>query len=773
MKVLLIHNFHRTNSSSGDDIVFNNEKDLLNKHGYEIKEYTRNNDEFDKANIIKKIVMIFGMFFSLKSYFDTKKIIKSFNPDIVHVHNFFPLVSPSVLLAAKKSNCKVVVTLHDTRLVCPCATSLCKNKICNKCIDGKYLRMIRYNCFKNSKLMSVIVAMIFNFYRKTKIFYNTIDKFICLNDTQIDLLKKCGFDENKIEKKYNFINSDLTVSPLNEIDDINLPGRYVLFYGRLGEEKGIRWLFEIWENINDIPLVIMGSGPLCNEVKKWALRKKNIYFIGYKNHFDCYKILKKSEFVIFPSIWYEGCSMVVLETFALNKTIIASDIGFTKEVIKNGINGFKIPLKDTNLFKEKIIKLWNDKKLLNNMSKNSLDYYNLKFTKENSYNKLKEIYNNLIETKKILYLRCAPYKINNDFYNLQEVGLAKGLHNCLGYKVDIIYYNDVNLIKRIDDNIRIIYMKGIKILRTGIYPTILLKKIYNDYDIVISSECNQLMSYILSKKKNNFYIYHGPYYNMFKIPFLEKIYYLMFAKSLNSVKKIFTKTNFSNEYLKKYGITNVITTGVGLDVDKFKNSNLDSSTNEVLKVLKKRKNILYVGSIIDRKNLIFIIRTFINYLENYNINVNLVIVGDGKKVYKNKCLNIIPEKYSKNFVWISKLKNAQLKYIYQNVDMFICASKKEIFGMALLEAMYFKVPVLSNKNAGACTLIKNKYNGFILDSYDVDVWSYKIDMILSNDNMCKKIGENANKTITNYYNWDTIANKMTKCFNNEVKDEQK
>ena len=150
MKILAIHNFHRKGSASGDDQVFKSETALLESHGNEVIRYTVSNDEFDAKNAIGKVISTFSMFWSFQNYRKVQKLIQKERPDIVHIHTFFPLLSPSILYAAKRSGVKVVATLHDTRFVCPCATSLRGTKLCNKCGDGHYFRMCKYGCFKNS-----------------------------------------------------------------------------------------------------------------------------------------------------------------------------------------------------------------------------------------------------------------------------------------------------------------------------------------------------------------------------------------------------------------------------------------------------------------------------------------------------------------------------------------------------------------------------------------------------------------------------------------------
>lgn len=389
MKILAIHNFHRKGSASGDDQVFKSETALLESHGNQVIRYTVCNDEFDNEGVWGKLKSAFGMLWSMKNYKAVKELCKKEKPDIVHVHTFFPLLSPSILYAAKICGCKVVATLHDTRFICPCATSLRDAHLCNKCGDGHYVRMFKYGCFKGSRLQSLLVAFIFKYHRIRRSFYNQIDRYICLNDNQIRLLEDIGFDKQKIKKKYNFV-PDTTVNS-EDVTIEGMPDRYVVFYGRIGEEKGIRILMKIWDEIS-IPLVVMGSGPLESEFRSWCEEKKDVHFLGYTEHNKTLSIVKKSEFVIFPSIWYEGCSMVVIEAESLGKALIASDLGFSSESIQNGVNGFKVQPGDVPGFRTKIEELWNNPEECKKLGMNARKDYEDKYTPEDNYKQLMDIY---------------------------------------------------------------------------------------------------------------------------------------------------------------------------------------------------------------------------------------------------------------------------------------------------------------------------------------------------------------------------------------------
>lgn len=390
MKILAIHNFHRAGSASGDDQVFKQETAMLEAHGHQVIRYSAINDSFDNAGALGKLATAFSMFWSCKHYREVKKLILQHKPDVVHIHTFFPLLSPSVLYAAKKYCGKVVATLHDTRFICPCATSLRGTQLCNACGDGNYFRMVKHGCFKGSRLQSFVVACIFTVHRWCKSFYKQIDRYVCLNENQIRLLKEIGFDEKKIIKKYNFV-PDVQVEG-GEFPE--LPDRYVLFYGRIGEEKGIRILQQIFDRVTEIPLVVMGGGPLAEDFAKWAETKPHVHYLGYTPHEKCLSIVKGGEFVVFPSIWYEGCSMVQIETESLGKALVATDLGFSVEAIENGVNGYKVPLNDVDGFIQHIRALWADPQLCRRMGENARLDYEKKYMPEDNYRQLIDIYEN-------------------------------------------------------------------------------------------------------------------------------------------------------------------------------------------------------------------------------------------------------------------------------------------------------------------------------------------------------------------------------------------
>lgn len=371
------------------------------------------------------------------------------------------------------------------------------------------------------------------------------------------------------------------------------------------------------------------------------------------------------------------------------------------------------------------------------------------------------------EIKKILYVRCAPYVLNFDSYNLQEVGLGSAFCR-KNYDFDLVYYSKENRdqeLKIENRKLTILWRKGFKLLRTAIYPFLLDKDFLNQYDIIIVSEYGQLMSHLIAKRHSNVYLYNGPYYNLFKIPLVEPIYDKLYCKKINrEMKKIFCKTQMAKEFIEKKGLTNTVVTGVGLDVAKFEaEKSILPETQDLIDKMSGKRNLLYVGSIIPRKNTELIVKTFVELKKNaQNNDLQLVLIGKGNSTYVQKCKEIIPENLKSSVIWCEFIKNAQLQYVYKNAYAFLLPSVQEIFGMVLLEAMYFGLPVVSSHSAGAGTLIQNNRNGLIVEQFSTSAWKTAIEKLLENKELAQNFGHEAQKTIKNEYMWDSIADKMLK-----------
>lgn len=367
--------------------------------------------------------------------------------------------------------------------------------------------------------------------------------------------------------------------------------------------------------------------------------------------------------------------------------------------------------------------------------------------------------------KKILYIRSGPYQVDTKSYNLQEVGLANAFAE-LNVQCDIVYYhkkkNFTQKITRGKHEINIFWRKGIRLLRSGIYPQLLNKEFLSKYDAVVISEYSQVMAVLLCRIHSNVYIYNGPYYNLFKIPFIEKIYDMMFVRKLeNNVNCVFCKTKMAKVYLESKGFTKCVVTGVGLDTEKFdKEDHIETETKELLQKMKGHKNIVYIGAISKRKNVKVIAKAFDIIKKDGDSGTQLVVIGKEENDCWKECEEQFSAQTKDAVIRVPFIKNAQLKYIYPCADVFLLPSIQEIFGMVLLEAMYFGVPTIASGSAGAKTLIEEGKSGYIIESFESEKWARKISELLENEYIRKEIGKAAADRIRKNFMWNSVAEKM-------------
>ena len=368
---------------------------------------------------------------------------------------------------------------------------------------------------------------------------------------------------------------------------------------------------------------------------------------------------------------------------------------------------------------------------------------------------------------KLLYLRNGPYKPQINHYNMQEIGFCKAFSD-YGWDCDILYYSDSNKNElyftntSTHTNINIFWQKGLKFLRTGIYTLILKKDFLNQYDLIITTEYSQIMTLLVSFFHKKVFLYTGPYYNLFKIPLAAFFYDLLFTRLINSrINHIFCKSQLALEYLSKKGYSKLSVLGVGFDPSKYEGIEISDSTKLIQNFLIENKCLLFVGSLDDRKNFPFLLKIF-NSIKKLDLGkeFKLVLIGKGKNSYLQKKMQNVPLHIKNDILHIKQIENSQLKFVYPFAKCLLLPSKKEIFGMVLLEAMFFGCVPITTKNGGSTTLIENGENGFIVDSFDEKEWIEIINNILNNEQQRSYLSKQAKVTIQKKFFWSSLAKKV-------------
>lgn len=377
---------------------------------------------------------------------------------------------------------------------------------------------------------------------------------------------------------------------------------------------------------------------------------------------------------------------------------------------------------------------------------------------------------------KILFVRSTPYDEDLNGYNVQGAGIAKAFCR-LGYDCDYLNFNKkkeeiVDLCEINGHKARVLFKKRIRFFRTGISLASLKNDFLSQYDIVICREFNQLMTHLIAKRHSNTSMYSGPYWNMFMIPFMASFYDALFTKKIDKELKCkFVKSQLAKEFLEEKGYTDLIDVGVGLDTTRFENVECEESTKKIVDYMNNNRCILYIGTIDANKNIPFIIDVYARVLKS-EPDVKLILIGKSKQTLKNKLkgksnesyydnlINSIPEEIRNNITHINRVENPQLQFIYPLAKAFILPSIHEIFGMVMLEAMYFGAPVITSRNGGSSTLIKDENHGLMIKEYDVEKWASGIQRYLNDKEYTQIVIDNCKKLIREKYTWDNITKQM-------------
>lgn len=326
-KVLMVHNFYQI--GGGEHTVFKNEVELLRENGHEVIEYTRSNDEL-KSSKLKLVLLPLTTIWSWKTFWEVRRIIKKEKIDIVHCHNTFPLISPSVYYAARSMNVPVIQTIHNFRFLCPNGSFFCNGKVCEKCYEkNSFKDAIKNNCYRNSKIQTLVLVAMLKFHR----WIGTYKKisYIFLTD----------FNRRKFDKLID-INSDQVFIKPNFVKEVKTSDykkdKVFVYASRLEENKGLKLLIQYWKNLSeDYILHIYGDGPLKEYVE--GNTAANIIYMGFKGQDEIFKDLSGAMAMVFPSIWYEGFPMIIAESMALGCPVLSSNIGNEGDIVSSSGGG--------------------------------------------------------------------------------------------------------------------------------------------------------------------------------------------------------------------------------------------------------------------------------------------------------------------------------------------------------------------------------------------------------------------------------------------------
>ena len=388
MRVLLAHNYYQ--QPGGEDVSFAAEAELLRRHGHDVVFYTRHNDEI---GAMRPLSLASATLWNRAAAREVSALIARTRPDIVHLHNTFPLLSPAIAGAARSAGVPVIQTLHNYRLICPKAQLFRDGKPCEQCADHTIAwPAIRHACYRGDRRATSVVVGLNALQRTFPGFARAADRFIVLTDDARERLIAGGLPAERLVVKPNFLPNDPGIGCGT--------GGYALFAGRLSPEKGLHTLLDAWAKLRSpLTLKIAGGGPLADEVRHAADRDRRIEVLGRCDHDEVLSLLKEAAFFVFPSVWYEGLPHTIIESFAVGTPVVASHLGAMCELVRDGETGLHFAPGDSADLAGRVGWLLDHPVERSSMRTNARREYEERYTAERNYDLLMNIYRSILDQR--------------------------------------------------------------------------------------------------------------------------------------------------------------------------------------------------------------------------------------------------------------------------------------------------------------------------------------------------------------------------------------
>ncbi|WP_349678836.1 glycosyltransferase family 4 protein [Oceanicaulis sp. UBA2681] len=389
MKVLLLHNSYQ--QRGGEDAVVKAEATLLREAGVSLDVDLVSNHQIQSVG--DKLRAGLGVVANRDQAERVRRLVADRGYDVVHIHNFFPLLSPAVHEAAHEAGAAVVQTLHNFRLVCAGALLLRNGAVCEKCLGGSSAWGVVHGCYRNSRIQSLAVAAMIETSRRGGVWKERVNRFIALTEFGRQKFIDAGLTADKIAVKPNF-----KVRHEHAVKAVPLRSG-ALFVGRLSAEKGVDVLLDAWKRLPDIPLTIIGDGPARGSLQKSAL--PNVSFLGAAEPAQVQTEMKRAALLVMPSVCYETFGMTIIEAYSAGLPVLASDLGAMAEIVEPRRTGWLFAPGDADELARTARSLFNDPARLEQAGSNALLNYERNYTPEINLRQLLDIYEKATEDRRL------------------------------------------------------------------------------------------------------------------------------------------------------------------------------------------------------------------------------------------------------------------------------------------------------------------------------------------------------------------------------------
>lgn len=397
MKILIIHNNYQ--QTGGERVAVEAQIALLRQHNHELSFYLKDNNEINAYSTLQKLAMAPRTIFSFKTYKDIQAKVAETRPDVAHIHNVFPLISPAVYRALKDSGIPIVQTLHNFRFLCPNGLFYTQGKVCELCKYGNTTHSVLLKCYRNSYAMSALYASSIGLHRRLGTF-QLIDRFIALTGFTANKMIESGLTtRDKISVLGNFLSD-----AIHEAGPLQNKSPYIVYMGRLSPEKGVDILIRAMSGTTGLELKIAGDGPQANQLKDLArkLGPSNVTFLGEVSGPPKWSLIQGAIASIVPSLVYENFPLTILESMAVGTPVVASGIGGLPYIIKDAYTGLLFQPGNPDDLREKLHWITAHPNEILILGRNGKRHFEENYNTEVHYNGLMNIYNEVIDEKKLI-----------------------------------------------------------------------------------------------------------------------------------------------------------------------------------------------------------------------------------------------------------------------------------------------------------------------------------------------------------------------------------
>jgi len=391
MKIIAAHNYYQ--QRGGEDQCFEDEVRVLRANGHEVLEYVIHNDSITAKN---RLGVALNTLWNRTAYHSFQKVILDFQPDLVHVMNTFPLLSPAIFYGAKRLGIPTIHEIANYRLSCAGTYLLRDGKVCEKCVGMAFpLPAIRHRCYRGSLSGSTVVASTIALHHALRTWHRVVDLAMCPSEISKQKLIEMGLPSERIFVKPNALDFDPGIG--------KGPSGFAVFVGRLSPEKGLGTLIQAWNENQRLPkLKIIGDGPLAEFVRTAAASDPRIEWLGKMPIPELLEVVGQANCLVMPSVWYESFGRTTVEAFAKGTPVVGSKIGGTAEIIDDGRTGWLFQPGDATDLTTKVAMAMNlsieESQRFRQASRHE---YLSKYTSQANYDRLIELYVKALSNSKV------------------------------------------------------------------------------------------------------------------------------------------------------------------------------------------------------------------------------------------------------------------------------------------------------------------------------------------------------------------------------------